>query len=50
MRKIIALISFFAILGQIGELDCGAALTGQVILKILTLLIIFILAVKKYMK
>lgn len=50
MRKIIALISFFTILGQVGELDCGATLTGQVILKILTLLIIFILATKKYIK
>lgn len=50
MRKIIAIISFFMMLGQIGALDLGAKLTGQVILKTLTLLIIFVLAVKKYMK
>ncbi len=48
MRKIIAIISFLMILGQVGELDLGAELNGQVIFKLLTLLIIFILAVRKY--
>lgn len=48
MRKIIAIISFIMILGQVGELDLGAELSGQVIFKLLTLLIIFILAIRKY--
>lgn len=50
MRKIIAIISFLMILGQVGELDLGAELNGQVIFKLLTLLIVFILAVRKYIK
>lgn len=50
MRKIIAIISFIMILGQVGELDLGAELSGQVIFKLLTLLIIFILASRKYIK
>ena len=50
MRKIIAIMSFCMMIGQIGELDLGAELNGQVIFKLLTLLIIFILAVRKYMK
>ena len=47
MRKIIAIISFLMLLGQVGELDLGAELTGQVVIKLLALLIIFVLAVKK---
>lgn len=50
MRKIIAIISFFMMLGQVGELDLGDELTRQVVFKLLTLLVIFCLAVKKYMK
>lgn len=50
MRKIIAIMSFIMILGQVGELDLGAELSGQVIFKLLTLLIIFILAIRKYIK
>lgn len=50
MRKIIAIISFFMMLGQVGALDLGNELTGQVVFKLLTLLVIFCLAVKKYMK
>lgn len=50
MRKIIAIISFIMILGQVGELDLGAELSGQIIFKLLTLLIIFILAIRKYIK
>ena len=48
MRKIIAIIIFMIILGQTGELEIGAELSGQVIFKLLTLLIIFILAIRKY--
>lgn len=48
MKKIIAIISFIMILGQVGELDLGVELSGQVIFKLLTLLIIFILAIRKY--
>lgn len=50
MRKIIAILSFFTLLGQVGKLDLGAELNGQVIFKLLTLLIIFILAIRKYIK
>lgn len=50
MRKIIAIISFFMMLGQVGALDLGIKLTGQVVFKLLTLLVIFCLAVKKYME
>lgn len=50
MKKIIAIISFLMILGQVGELETGAELSGQVIFKLLTLLIIFILAIRKYIK
>lgn len=48
MRKIITIISLIMILGQVGELDLGAELSGQVIFKLLTLLIIFILAIRKH--
>lgn len=50
MRKIIAIISFMIMLGQVGNLELGAELTGQAIFKLLTLLVIFYLAVRKYIK
>ena len=50
MRKIITITSFFMMLGQVGNLDLGAELTGQAVIKLLTLLAIFYLAGKKYMK
>lgn len=50
MRIIISLVSFFMILGQVGNLDLGAELTGRVFIKLLVLLGIFYLASKKYMK
>ncbi len=50
IRNTVGIVSFMMILGQVGELDLGAELNGQVIFKLLTLLIIFILAVRKYTK
>lgn len=50
MRKIIAIISFMMMLGQVGNLELGAELSGQVIFKLLTLLVIFYLAVRRYIK
>lgn len=47
MRKIIAIISFLMILGQVGNLDLGATLNGQVLIKLLILLVIFKLATRK---
>lgn len=50
MRALIAIISFFMLLGQVGNLELGAELSGQVIIKLLTLLAVFIIAARKYMK
>ena len=50
MRKLISVLSGIALLGQVGNLELGVELTGQVIFKLLTLLVIFYLAARKYIK
>lgn len=50
MRKIISILSFFMLLGQVGNLELGAELSGQVIIKLLTLLAVFIIAARKYIR
>ena len=47
MRKIIAIISLFMLIGEQGNLELGADLTLQSIIKSIILLVIFYLAVKK---
>lgn len=50
MRKIIALISFFMILGEQGNIELGADLTTHSFIKSLILIIIFYVSMRKYMK
>lgn len=50
MRKIVAIISFLGILGQVGNMELNPELSGQAFIKSLILLVIFYLAIKKYIK
>lgn len=52
MRKIISIVSFFMILGEIGnqELSVGQPLTLGQVIKVLILITIFYLSTRKYQK
>lgn len=50
MRKLISVLSGIALLGQVGNLELGAELTGQAVIKLVTLLAVFMLAVRNYIK
>lgn len=41
MRKLISILSFIALLGQVGNLELGQVVTGTVLIKLLVLLIVF---------
>lgn len=47
MRKIIAIISLLMLIGEQGNLELGAELTTQSIIKSIILLLIFVISARK---